>query len=179
MIIEDTVELTDEQIKLCESVCDPYTQKLPLFFGYSNSNENGKVGPVFTHYLRLTQPDDKMGIPNSEYMEKFERIFTNYCYKNKIKWDRILRSAINFTTHEPDDTQTYIHTDHNFPHSAWLMYLNDFDGGPTYFYDDDGKIIYKSHPKKYNVVISEGERHSQGYCLPQQMRAVFVVTYVS
>ena len=178
MIKEDSVKLTREQMNLCEFVCDPHKQKLPLFFGYTNTNENGNIGPVFTHHLRSTQKNDDEGVPNSDYMEEFESIFKDYCSENKITYSKILRSAINFTTHEPDDTQTYIHTDHNFPHNAWLMYLNDFDGGHTYFYNDNHKVIYKTSPMKYNIVMSEGEKHSQGYCLPQQTRVVLVITYV-
>ena len=178
MIKEVEIKLTNREKRMCEEICDPYTQQLPLFFGYSNTNEGKRTGPVFTHFLRLTQPDDNEGIPNSQYRQEFESIFNRYCSENNIKVDRILRSAINFTTHEPDDTVTYIHTDHNFPHHAFLMYLNDFDDGPTYFYDDDGKVIYKSLPKKYNAILSDGEKHSQGYCATQQTRIVLVITYV-
>ena len=58
------------------------------------------------------------------------------------------------------------------------MYLNDFDDGSTYFYDNDGKVIYKSTPKRYNAIVSDGEPHSQGYCATQQTRIVLVITYV-
>ena len=45
MIKEFKFKLTKKQKDLCESICDPYTQKLPLFFGYTNTNDNGKIMP--------------------------------------------------------------------------------------------------------------------------------------
>lgn len=178
MIKEFKFKLTKKQKDLCESICDPYTQKLPLFFGYTNTNDNGKIGPVFTHYLRLTSEVDSEGFPNSDHLHEFENIFKTFCYRKKITYNRILRSAINFTTHQPDDTEAYIHCDHDFPHKQFLMYLNNFDGGSTFFYDNNEKVIYKSTPMKYNVIMSDGELHSQGYCAPQQYRVALVVTYV-
>ena len=57
------------------------------------------------------------------------------------------------------------------------MYLNEWTGGETEFFDDDLKLIKTIHPEKYKAIISDSELHTQGYCDPHQRRIVLVVTF--
>ena len=178
MIKEYQVNLTEKQNDFIEWVVNGY--HFPLYSFYSNTHGE-HVNPVFGHIFR-DRPEnntkmDEWGTPNSEHMEMFESIFKDFCYQNNIKWNRILRSAVNFTTHQPSDSKHFIHRDHSFPHNNFLMYLNNCTGGETQFFDDDGRLIKTVYPEKFKAVVSESELHSGGYCGPHEIRVAFVVTF--
>jgi len=180
MIKEYKLKPTKEQEQFIEWVVNG--SEFPLFSNFSDVNEKDQknINPVFAHTLRArggSMTDDVWGIPNSDYTERFEGIFEDFCCKNNVKWDRILRSAVNFSTHQPKDGQYFIHRDHEFPHKNFLMYLNEWTGGETEFFDDDLKLIKTIHPEKYKAIISDSELHTQGYCDPHQRRIVLVVTF--
>ena len=190
MIKEYKVNLTEEQKDFIDWVING--DNFPLYFFYTDTTDSGgnNINPAFGHVLRhrpesdptLRQNksghiSDEWGIPNSEHMEKFEGIFKDFCYQNDIKWNRILRSAVNFTTHQPSDSKHFIHRDHSFPHNNFLMYLNNCTGGETQFFDNDGRLIKTVYPEKFKAVVSESELHSGGYCGPHEIRVAFVVTF--
>ena len=179
MIKEYQVNLTKEQEQFIEWVVNG--EDFPLFSFIIKDKEQKLVSPAFSHVLRHrpenNMKEDEWGTPNSVYMEKFEGIFKYFCKENNIKWDRILRSAVNFTTHQPKDSECFIHRDHEFPHRNFLMYLNEWTSGETQFFDDERRLIKIVHPQKYKAVVSDSELHTQGYCDPHQRRVVLVVTF--
>ena len=176
MIKEYKVNLTEEQKDFIDWVING--DNFPLYFFYTDTTNSGgnNINPAFGHALRHRPESDptlrqnksghipdEWGIPNSDHMAKFEGIFKDFCYQNNIKWNRILRSAVNFTTHQPSDSKHFIHRDHSFPHNNFLMYLNNCTGGETQFFDDDGRLIKTVYPEKFKAVVSESELHSGGY----------------
>jgi len=178
MIKEYRVNLTEEQKNFIDWVING--DNFPLYFFYTDTYTDisgNNINPAFGHVLRHRPESDEWGVPNSEHMEKFEGIFKDFCYQNDIKWNRILRSAVNFTTHQPSDSKHFIHRDHSFPHNNFLMYLNNCTGGETQFFDDDGRLIKTVYPEKFKAVVSESELHSGGYCGPHEIRVAFVVTF--
>tara|TARA_B100000683_G_C12293640_1_gene475095 strand:- start:222 stop:773 length:552 start_codon:yes stop_codon:yes gene_type:complete len=182
MIKEYQVNLTKEQEQFIEWVVNG--EDFPLFSWFSDTaagiDGGKKINPIFAHTLRTRGSDhtkDVWGTPNSDYVERFEGIFKDFCKENNIKWDRILRSAVNFTTHQPKDSECFIHRDHEFPHRNFLMYLNEWTSGETQFFDDERRLIKIVHPQKYKAVVSDSELHTQGYCDPHQRRVVLVVTF--
>ena len=179
MIKEYQVKLTKAQEDFIEWVVNG--SDFPLFSFYSNDNyeDQKHIIPAFSHALRQRADGlgDIWGTPNSEHTEKFEGIFKDFCKENNIKWDRILRSAVNFSTYQPKDGQYFIHRDHDFPHKNFLMYLNEWTGGETEFFDDDLKLIKTIHPQKYKAVVSDSELHSAGHPGPHERRICFVVTF--
>tara|TARA_B100001057_G_scaffold363447_1_gene366140 strand:- start:393 stop:968 length:576 start_codon:yes stop_codon:yes gene_type:complete len=190
MIKEYKVNLKEEQNDFIEWVVDG--DNFPLYFFFTNTSESdgGNINPAFGHILRHRPESDmtlhqnksghipdEWGVPNSEFTDKFEGIFKDFCYENDVKWNRILRSAVNFTTHQPSDSEYFIHRDHSFPHKNFLMYLNDCTGGETQFFDDERRLIKTVYPQKFKAVVSESELHSGGYCGPHERRIVFVVTF--
>jgi hypothetical protein len=176
MIIESKINPTDKQKELIEWILTE--RSFPLFFLFNEPNQ----APAFMHFLRKRNKDklDVEGDVNSEFCEEFEQIFKDWAEQNSVEWNKILRTSINFTTHQPPGSYA-IHQDHHFPHKNWLVYLNEFTGGDTTFYkklgDMNYKEIYYTNPKKYGVVMSDGEPHDAGFCAPHEIRVVMVVTF--
>tara|TARA_Y100000004_G_scaffold90703_1_gene101686 strand:+ start:2263 stop:2799 length:537 start_codon:yes stop_codon:yes gene_type:complete len=177
MIKEYKVNLSEEQEDFIEWVVNKVD--FPLYSFFSN-NTVGKINPVFGHILRTRIDDensDEWAPPNSDFTDMFDNIFIDFCKEYDIKCNRILRSAVNFTTHQPSDSEYFIHRDHDFPHKNFLMYLNEWTGGGTRFFDDEKKLIKTVGPQKYKAIVSDGELHTQEYCDPHQIRVVLVVTF--
>jgi hypothetical protein len=57
------------------------------------------------------------------------------------------------------------------------MYLNEFDYGYTYIFDDDNNIKYTILPEIYKCVIFKGLPHAGGFCRIGQRRVILVVTF--
>ena len=178
MIKEYKVNLTEEKENFIEWVVN--SPDFPLYSFFSDGNSN-PINPVFGHILRTRVEDaensDGWAPPNSDFTGAFDDIFMDFCKEHDIKCNRILRSAVNFTTYQPSDSEYFIHRDHNFSHKNFLMYLNEWTGGGTQFFDDDEKLIKTVEPQKYKAIVSDGELHTQGYCDPHQIRVVLVVTF--
>ena len=177
MIKEYKVNLSEEQEDFIEWVVNEVDFPLYSFF---STHSHGNINPVFGHILRTRIDDensDEWGASNSDFTHKFDNIFMDFCKEYDIKCNRILRSAVNFTTHQPSDSEYFIHRDHNFPHKNFLMYLNEWTGGGTQFFDDEKKLIKTVGPQKYKAIVSDGELHTQEYCDPHQIRVVLVVTF--
>ncbi len=120
--------------------------------------------------------DHTKGRDNSEYAGAFKKLFYRICEENDIAVNNICRMAIN-ASHYDKTKYTDIHIDHSFKHKVFLMYLNDFDAGETYLFDEDDNIIYTIQPQKYKAVIFNGIKHANSFCLPGQKRLVFVATF--
>ena len=177
MIKEYKVNLSEEQEDFIEWVINEVDFPLYSFF---STHSHGNINPVFGHILRTRIDDensDEWGASNSDFTHKFDNIFMNFCKEYDIKCNRILRSAVNFTTHQPSDSEYFIHRDHNFPHKNFLMYLNEWTGGGTQFFDDEQRLIKTIYPQKYKAVVSDSELHSAGHPGPHERRICFVVTF--
>ena len=171
MIEEYKVNLTKYQEEFIEWVVNGVD--FPLYSVFSDN-----ITPIFNHTLRNKAIDNQSwGIANSEYVDTFDSLFKDFCKENNIMWTRILRSAINFTTHQPKDSEYDIHRDHEFRYRNFIMYLNEWTGGGTQFFDDERRLIKTIHPQKYKAIVSDNELHAQGYCDPHQRRVVLVVTF--
>ena len=116
------------------------------------------------------------GVVNSEHYGIAHTIFTRFCSENNIKFNNVLRAAINTTVYDPAETNT-IHVDHNFPHYNFLLYLNEFDNGSTILYNENEIITKKIIPNKFDVVVFPGQKHAHGHCEVGQRRVVMVVTF--
>jgi hypothetical protein len=58
-----------------------------------------------------------------------------------------------------------------------LIYLNKFDAGDTWLFDEQRNVeaIIKAEVDKF--VVFDGGMHANGFCKPQQTRFVFVATF--
>ena len=147
--------------------------------------------PSFTHvmiprYNYKTNEGYKINSPSFYF---FNRIFREFCKKKKIKINRILRAAINLQVYYKED-HGEPHTDHPFPHSNCIMYLNTTTRGSTYLYKEKrSKYKTTSYPAKNvlkeiknkagKIVVFPGDHyHAAGHCgKPNERRIVCVFTF--
>jgi hypothetical protein len=171
MIVEDTCNLSPVEIKFLEYVLG---DNIPWFRQHVTDNYN-----MFAHVLSRRDPEEKEipGVVNSAYYDICYQIFKNFCDSHNVPVSVVYRAAINCSEHSPD-VMTDIHTDHpTFEHKNFLMYLNDFNEGPTYLFDDDHNLTYTVVPEKYKAVVFSGQNHSNGFCKPGERRVVLVFTF--
>ena len=170
-------ELTEEEKEFLKKI---ETFEIGLFVQPATAppSTKGDVFLTFSHpfILRRGHNVEKPGIINSVYTEQFVKIFERFCVENQIPVQFILRGAINVTTHEPF-LHGDIHVDHDFPHKNFLIYLNEFDEGCTYLFDDENNITDVIVPKFGRVAIFDGVPHANGFCKPKQKRIVMIITF--
>jgi len=138
-------------------------QNFPFYFQPYQTTFDNK--PVFVHQI-LKRPEKRKPdeIFNSPYSEPFISILNSFCSKNNIKYNEILRCAINISFW--NETQKCdVHWDHKYPHCQLLICLNDTDpNSETVILDDDKKTeLLKIKPKKYKGIYFENKPHYHYY----------------
>lgn len=76
--------------------------------------------------------------------------------KTEIKFDNVDRIRAGMFTKEHSNILHSPHRDLSIPHTSMLYYVIDSDG-PTYFYDNDNKIIKQVEPTQGTAVIFDGQ----------------------
>ena len=140
-ILELKFKPSESQLKTILSVTD--SPNFPWFVVYQNSKKLGEAQEFYlSHGLRSRYEEEEpvAGVINSSICEEFEDIFLQICADNGVEVNTIFRSNLNLTTHIPKK-YGWVHTDHEFEHRNFILYLNDFTNGPTYVFDDDGDLI--------------------------------------
>tara|TARA_R110002153_G_scaffold238243_2_gene392587 strand:+ start:331 stop:903 length:573 start_codon:yes stop_codon:yes gene_type:complete len=69
---------------------------------------------------------------SSDHFYFFENIFNKFCYKHKLKVNKITRAALNLTnpsSYKHGDP----HIDHDFKHKVFMLYLNSVEGNTIIF----------------------------------------------
>ena len=153
--------------------------------------------PCFSHVM-VPRYDDKKNEGykvNSGYFNFFEKSFRDFCKKNKIKVNRILRASLNLQTYfEPVHGDP--HVDHDFKHRNCIMYLNSVTGGSTYVFKEkhrknlpgsygdgtayDAKNVLKEIKNKVGkIAVFPGENfHAAGHCKkPNEHRIIAIFTF--
>jgi len=169
----DKLELTKEEVEILDNI-SPF-----LSLSYRPAGEGNPQ--FFVHSLMPRAGGDdsypKPGAVSSTYYDFFHNIFKNFCEKNSIKVNMVLRSAVNFSFSEPY-VHSPIHVDHTFPHNVFIAYLNNFSCGETLLFDDNNVLVDKIVPEKYCAVVFDGQKHAIAPCSPYEIRIVLVTTFV-
>ncbi len=149
------------------------SREFPWYHG--NSTENFTC---LTHYLLHATTEPTRGYQRSFYAPHAEMLFMRICKDNGIDVRTIYRMSFNLTFSDPSKYGDP-HQDHpNFPHKVMLIYLNEFDDGVTFLFDEKGEnIVDKIIPAKDKFAVFGGGIHAQGFCRPQQHRLVLVATF--
>jgi len=159
----------------------------PWFYHQSSTT---KDCPVYTHTLVHRYDIEKEDpIVNSKVFSIFENIVLRFCKKQKIKFKKFTRAAINSISFNKIKTVA-AHIDHDFKHKVIMVYLNNTDGD-TIIYDKkfNGKdriisssklnIFKKIKPELYKVVCWNGDYyHAATYPKTNNRRVVFVATFI-
>lgn len=133
--------------------------------------------PSLVHNLLLRTDKQTEGIPHSFYYKPARAMFDRLCKDNGISVKTVYRMAFNLTFADPSKHGDP-HNDHaEFDHKIMLIYLNKFDNGETFLFDDKMNIVDKIVPHMDKFAVFDGGMHAQGFCRPQQRRMVFVATF--
>ena len=129
--------------------------------------------------LRLVQRNnDEEGYPVSPLWDFFEPIFHRARTKMNLPYEHTLRSSINLTWYSPD-MHGVVHKDHySIPHYNMVLILSPISQGGTFICDEDKNIVDESSPNIWSATAFTGLWHAQGFCAPNETRAVMVVTWV-
>jgi len=171
IIVEKKITLLPKEE---EAVSKVFKNDFPYYYA---STDEEYYCIQFFHSLMNRQFDaESNGTINSTRFHTFVKIFLRLCAEENISIAKIYRACINNTFYHPDKHGN-IHKDHHYDHCNFLLYLNDFDGGDTYLFDEDHNIIHTIKSEKYKMAIFEGDFHAQGFCAPKQLRTVMVFTF--
>jgi len=164
----------DEEQLLLIKIIESHT--FPYFFNQTTTHNFHQFAHTLMERDELNRPIT--GKINSELFKKFADLFLDICSKNQISVNCILRAAINCTYHYPDKLGE-VHIDHDgFDHYNFVMYLNNFDNGSTYIFDELGNNFLKEAiADKNKFIIFNGLPHAQGFCAPGQLRRTLVFTF--
>lgn len=139
------------------------SQNFPFYFQPFQTMFDKK--PVFVHQiLRRPEKRNPDEIFNSPYKDNFISILNSFCKNNNLKYNEMLRCAINISFWN-EDQKCEIHHDHTFPHCQLLICLNDTDpNSETVILDDDKKTeLLRVKPKKYKGIYFENKPHYHYY----------------
>lgn len=133
--------------------------------------------PCLSHtFVRRTDKHES-GEVWSNHWPAMEIIFRRICKDNNITVRDIYRSAANLTFSDPSKHGDP-HNDHpDFPHKIMLIYINNFDDGGTWLFDENGEVEATIPAERDKFVVFEGGQHANGFCKPQQTRIVLVTTF--
>ena len=169
IITENNVELTQVHEDFLKFVL---SADFPWFYQESNANNMMVCHPLM---IRDEDKQPVTGKINSTLFSFAEEIFKSFCKKQNIKVNTIFRAAFNCTW-RTSESHTGIHTDHNFPHYNFILYLNDASGD-TVIFDKDNQEVLRIKPEKHKAVVFSGEPHAQECCAIDERRVVMVVTF--
>jgi hypothetical protein len=171
MLVEKKVTLLKEEEALIEKI---FSNDFPYY--YATTDEHYDCIQFFHSLMNRQFDPESNGIINSTRFDSFVKMFLRLCREENIGVSKIYRACINNTFYHPDKHGN-IHTDHHYEHCNFLLYLNDFDRGDTYLFDEDNNIKHTIKSEKYKMAIFDGDLHAQGFCAPGQMRTVMVFTF--
>jgi len=138
----------------------------------------GQNSPYFSHTL-LRRPEDRDGTASdrSKYLEPFIEIFHQWSLENNIAYSKILRANLNLNLVSLDGF-TVPHVDHDYPHSNFIMYLDDCPDADTIVFSDDFTQYDSYKAIKYTAITFNAQWHAHKYPKPGTRRTVFVLTYI-
>lgn len=169
VLIENKVDFTEEEDRFLAFVA---SDKFPWYLSMATPNF-----PTMSHNLLLRTDMPEEGTPHSEHYYPAREIFDRICRDNNIVVRTVYRMAFNLTFSDPS-LHGDPHIDHaGWPHKNMLIYLNKFDAGDTWLFDDQRNVEARIKAEVDKFVVFDGGMHANGFCKPQQTRMVFVATF--
>jgi len=133
--------------------------------------------PYFEHTLMHRTNDPlRDGAVNSPTYGLFHKLFLRWCEENSVNVQHIYRASLNLVEHHPGKCSTP-HTDHDYPHWNWLMYLNSCDNAETVLFDEEFNITHEQPAVEYTAFTFPGCIHAHRLPAPLTRRLVAVFTY--
>jgi len=173
-LIEDNNFLQDTQKEHIDNLL--YNIDFPMYFMDHGLTNDGKG--MFIHSM-IKRPEGETGKRyNSDYFDFFISCFMMFCNKHDIKVNKIIRAAVN-CCYNNGHVGPNIHSDHEFEHKQFLLYLNEPEDKdtPTIVYNKkQDEILAKIYPKQFKGACFDGLPHTFKY--PKKgLRWVAVFTF--
>ena len=169
MIIDDNF-LSDESKQFIENYV--LSRHFPLYM--QGESVKGDETPFLNHVI-LPRPELRDVKTKHAYYDDFIKILNEFCDKNKIHYDEVLRVCVNFTFYNGVRDVSPTHVDHDFDYNQLIVYLNDpLDVmSSTVLLDKENTNIL---PKQYRG-LSFGKIEHYHYYPKKGGRYVLVFTY--
>lgn len=151
MIIEDKNFLSKDSIEFIESFV--MTNKCPFYVQHEAVPGDNTKNMTHVVLPRVEIRDETYTV--HPYHKNFVNILNDFCIKNYVKYNEILRISINLTYYNGVRDKSPTHCDHEFEHNQLLVYLNNpLDKKSfTILLDDNNNEIKKIRPEKFKGVL--------------------------
>ena len=169
MIVDDNF-LSDKSKQFIEN--HVLSRHFPLYM--QEESVKGDETPFLNHVV-LPRPELRDVEHKHEYYDEFVKILNEFCNKNKIDYNEVLRICVNFTYHNGKRLESPVHVDHEFEHEQLIVYLNqpmDRQSFTVVLDENESKIA----PRKYRGV-SFGKIEHYHYYPKVGDRYVLIFTY--
>jgi hypothetical protein len=98
----------------------------------------------------------KTSAGSSVHFDNFHEIPRIFCRVHGLVLQEVLVARIYITPPQNTEQKHYKpHTDHSFPHTVLLYYVNDADGN-TVFVDEANRVVREVEPKKGRLLAFDG-----------------------
>lgn len=174
LYIEGKCSLNYDEVKFLQHVL---SGEFPWFF-QREKNVDDTTFYFLVHTLMHRDPNKEpiTGNINSPYYDVCINIFKRFCTENNIKVNTIFRAALNSTMHSNYEV-TRIHTDHEFEHKNFILYVNEFENGQTCIFDSEHKLIKQVETELHKAIVFSGEPHAHNFCRCGERRVILVITF--
>ena len=172
--IEGKCSLTEKQLIFLQYVL---SSEFPWFY----CKEKNYDQSTFWFLIHSLMHRNESYIPitgnvNSPHYGICIEIFKSFCAQHNIKANTIFRAALNSTLHSSFG-RTRIHTDHDFEHKNFILYINEFNDGQTCIFDNNDNLIKQVEPELHKAMVFSGEPHAHNLCSANQRRVVLLITF--
>ena len=174
LFIEDKCTLDQKKLDFLQHVI---SADFPWFYGKEKNYDESPFW-FLVHSLMHRNEDLKPvpGTVNSPFFDTCVDILKNFCAQHNVEVNTIFRAAFNSTFHSPYG-RTRIHTDHDFEHKNFILYVNEFNQGQTCIFDDKQNLLKQVEPELHKAIIFSGEPHAHNFCMPNERRIILVITF--
>lgn len=176
-LIQDKKFLSKKNIEFIDSIFEK--SMFPFYFSKSTKTIKDNKGnwindSSLCHVILNRKEDRKNGeYSNSVYLHEIIDILNNFTKKHNIKYNEILRAAINFCYNNNQKNCGY-HNDHPYDHYQLLMYLNNCDKNAITILKYKNKLL-KIKPEKYKAIFFKNTLHKMNYPKKGE-RIVLIIT---
>jgi hypothetical protein len=118
---------------------------------YESTATDGRGVKPMSFYHAL-----KNSAGSSAHFENFHEIPRIFSRAHDLRLREVLVARIYIIPPQVTEQKHYKpHTDHSFPHTVLLYYVNDADGN-TVFVDENGRVVREVEPKKGRLLAFDG-----------------------
>lgn len=177
MLTELKVTTTEDYRLFKEAVCG---EKIPWYWREKTDKktDNHKDLSFLSHCL-LERPmpnESKVAKVTSQWFELAYRVFNQILIESQVKYDYLTRLNLNMSL--PSTVkESNVHTDENFSHKVFILFMNNFSDGATILKTKDDDIVY--YPKEDQAIMFDGAfPHCQMPPRIDERRIVLVANFV-